>query len=148
MRAVRNTVAKGFTLVEILIVVVILGILAAIVVPQFTNAANEARGGNVATQESTIQTQIELYAARNNGLYPDLEGDGSAWDDLVDAGYFKARPQNPFAPSDARTVVTAFAFDDIETADEDAAAETSDQGWLYDISNGTIRAARAPAAAP
>ena len=62
MRAVRNTVAKGFTLVEILIVVVILGILAAIVVPQFTNAANEARGGNVATQESTVESQLELIA--------------------------------------------------------------------------------------
>ena len=39
--------AKGFTLVEILIVVVILGILAAIVVPQFTNATQDAQGGNL-----------------------------------------------------------------------------------------------------
>ncbi|MBX3362554.1 MAG: prepilin-type N-terminal cleavage/methylation domain-containing protein [Phycisphaeraceae bacterium] len=55
---VRRTVKRGFTLVEILIVVVILGILAAIVVPQFTNAANEARGGNTATQESTIENRF------------------------------------------------------------------------------------------
>ncbi len=69
MQAMRNTVAKGFTLVEILIVVVILGILAAIVVPQFTNAANDARQGNVETQTSTLQNQIELFAAQNSGAY-------------------------------------------------------------------------------
>ena len=44
---------KGFTLVEILIVVIILGILAAIVIPQFTNASNDARNNSVA---STLQT--------------------------------------------------------------------------------------------
>ena len=38
MTAMRNTARKGFTLVEILIVVIILGILAAIVIPQFTSA--------------------------------------------------------------------------------------------------------------
>ena len=72
MRANRkHNRAGAFTLVEILIVVVILGILAAIVVPQFTSAADEARGGNVQTQISTLETQLELWAARNNGAYPD-----------------------------------------------------------------------------
>ncbi len=137
---IRNTVAKGFTLVEILIVVVILGILAAIVVPQFTNAANEARGGNVATQESTLQTQIELWAARHNGEYPDLVADG--WDDLIDGGYLKSQPANPFAPAANRYTVTAFTFDDIDDATADAMSEDPAQGWLYDESNGIIRAAR------
>ncbi|MEO1510630.1 MAG: prepilin-type N-terminal cleavage/methylation domain-containing protein, partial [Planctomycetota bacterium] len=62
---------RGFTLVEILIVVVILGILAAIVVPQFTNAAEEARGGNLASQIRSIENQLELFRARN-GAYPDI----------------------------------------------------------------------------
>jgi prepilin-type N-terminal cleavage/methylation domain-containing protein len=72
MRAVRNTVAKGFTLVEILIVVVILGILAAIVVPQFTNAANEARGGNVATQESTVESPARALGRPQQRRVPRL----------------------------------------------------------------------------
>lgn len=44
MRAKMN---RAFTLVEILIVVVILGILAAVVIPQFVNASDEAQVGNV-----------------------------------------------------------------------------------------------------
>jgi len=43
----RNS--RGFTLVEILIVVIILGILAAIVIPQFSSASNDARRSNVQT---------------------------------------------------------------------------------------------------
>lgn len=146
MRGVRNTVAKGFTLVEILIVVVILGILAAIVVPQFTNAANEARGGNVATQESTMTSQIELWAARNNGAYPDLGG-AVSWDDMVTGGYFKAVPTNPFATGTLAERSSIVAFGDDTTTLEDitdaaAAAAPADGAWLYNIEFGLIKAAR------
>ena len=100
---------RAFTLVEILIVVVILGILAAIVVPQFTNAANDARGGNITTQLQTLNNQNELFAARNNGTYPDYAVDG--WGDDATAGtmigddYLKTEPANP-AWNDAATNTT------------------------------------------
>ncbi|MFG0327312.1 MAG: type II secretion system protein [Phycisphaerales bacterium JB037] len=83
---------RGFTLVEILIVVVILGILAAIVVPQFTNAADDARTGNLDTQISTIEQQIELFRART-GAYPTF--DATLWTTLVTGGYLKTAPVNP-----------------------------------------------------
>ena len=51
MRArIRNRATRAFTLVEILIVVVILGILAAIVIPQFTNASQEATAASIESQ--------------------------------------------------------------------------------------------------
>lgn len=141
MHATRKTMAKGFTLVEILIVVVILGILAAIVVPQFTNAANEARTGNVLTQTSTLENQIELFAAQNNGNYPDLVANG--WDVLIDGNYIKEAPVNPFATAGNEEALTAMNVADADAADAAAAAGDGSQGWFYDNSNGFIRASGA-----
>ena len=142
MHATRKTMAKGFTLVEILIVVVILGILAAIVVPQFTNAANEARMGNVLTQTSTLENQIELFAAQNNGAYPDLVTGG--WDLLINGNYIKEDPVNPFSATSADAVaVTAATMADSAAADTAAAAADPSSGWLYDSASGFIRAAGA-----
>jgi general secretion pathway protein G len=96
MHLMRSKVRGAFTLVEILIVVIILGILAAIVVPQFTNASDDAQAGNVATQLSTIRNQVELYRARNSGQYPALPGAlNDGWDLMIDDGFLKAPPMNP-----------------------------------------------------
>src|SRR5882724_8932128 len=62
----------GFTLVEILIVVIILGILAAIVIPQFTNASQDARESALLSQLQTLRSQIELYKLQHFDKLPDL----------------------------------------------------------------------------
>ena len=61
----RARVRKAFTLVEILIVVVILGILAAIVIPQFTNASQDAQVSAIKSQLQTVRSQIELFRVKN-----------------------------------------------------------------------------------
>lgn len=132
---VRRT-RKAFTLVEILIVVVILGILAAIVVPQFTRAADEARTGNIDTQISTIENQLELFRART-GAYPtlaEMQADvtvgpaagASDWGIMVDNDYLKEPPVNPVDGS-----IAVF----------DAAGSG---GWIYTAATGTIEADGAP----
>ncbi len=60
----------GFTLVEILIVVVILGILAAIVIPQFTQASTEARESSLRSNLQSIRSQIELFKIQHNDFAP------------------------------------------------------------------------------
>jgi len=148
MQSMRTTVAKGFTLVEILIVVVILGILAAIVVPQFTNAANDARQGNVATQGSTLQNQLELYAAQNNGNYPSIaqleanaaDGSANGWSVMIDGDYIKEAPSNPFAPAANATDVAVSNVANGTLADAEANAGDGSDGWFYNPANGRIRA--------
>jgi general secretion pathway protein G len=61
---------SGFTLVEILIVVVILGILAAIVIPQFTGASTEAKESALVSDLQSIRSQIELYKIQHNDILP------------------------------------------------------------------------------
>lgn len=124
----RTRSNKAFTLVEILIVVVILGILAAIVVPQFTNAANDARGGNLSSQLSTLQSQIELFAAQNNGAYPDLSAN---WDEMTSANFIKDDPNNPAWPTAAtRSSVSS----------GDAGTGAADSAWFFNTSENRLYA--------
>jgi type II secretion system protein G len=89
----RKLSKKAFTLVEILIVVVILGILAAIVVPQFTNATQDAQTGNIRAQVKSLNNQVELFRARTNA-YPDFATNG--WQQMIDQNYIKTAPKNPY----------------------------------------------------
>jgi general secretion pathway protein G len=80
----RNT-NKGFTLVEILIVVIILGILAAIVIPQFSNASTDAKKNSLTSQLQTMRSQIELYKLQHNDKLPSkLAADGAHGTDPAD----------------------------------------------------------------
>jgi len=91
-----SKVRSAFTLVEILIVVIILGILAAIVVPQFTSASEDAQISNTETQLSTIRNQIELFRVRNNAKYPNFTGDGISGEASLAGGWGTAGDPDPF----------------------------------------------------
>ena len=73
VRTVRK-IRSGFTLIEILIVVIILGILAAIVIPQFSSASQDARKSNVVTTVQTLRSQIALYKLQHGDKLPNLVG--------------------------------------------------------------------------
>ena len=64
--------ADGFTLIEIMVVVVILGILAALVVPKILSRPDQAKATVARTDIESISQALELYRL-DNGVYPSLD---------------------------------------------------------------------------
>lgn len=125
---------KAFTLVEVLIVVIVLGILAAIVVPQFSTASGDANLSALTTNLQTIRAQIELYRLQHNDTYPTLasfvaqmtagtKADGTAGTDF--GPYLLSIPPNPF--SGVSTVTNT-------------GTPASTLGWYYNESTGQFAA--------
>jgi general secretion pathway protein G len=148
--------AKGFTLVEILIVVVILGILAAIVIPQFTGASTEAKEAALTSDLQAVRSQIELYKIQHNGdILPGeiVLSDGSitpatavsfaeAMTSKTDKNgvvgvdppstyrfgpYMRKLPENPFSTSLAVTL--ADVSEEASSVELDGTAGDNSHGW-------------------
>lgn len=76
---------NGFTLIELLIVVVILAVLAAIVLPQFSSSADDAKISSIRTDLTALRNALELYYHQHNNRYPGVvrETDGSTATDAT-----------------------------------------------------------------
>ncbi len=145
----RSLKAKGFTLVEILIVVVILGILAAIVIPQFTSASEAAKASSLVTQLQTLRSQLELYQLQHNGDYPEQ---ATFWDQLTEkTDVFGATTgfdadAATYGPYLQKVIVNPFTDSDVVVASTtaggigEAEGASKDNGWIYNETTGQIKA--------
>ncbi len=128
---------KGFTLVEVLIVVVIMAILAAAIIPQFTDSSSDARESTALMNLRTLRGQIQLYRVQHNGLLPSaslgellIKTDASGSSGGTLGPYLQFIPDNPF--TNANTVRTT------ATDPPGAASGAADAGWLYNTTSGMV----------
>jgi len=68
----KKRVKKGFTLLELLVVILILGLLAAFVVPNIVGAGDKAKRDLVCSQMNSIANALDMFKM-DNGVYPDTE---------------------------------------------------------------------------
>jgi general secretion pathway protein G len=141
-----RSVKKGFTLVEILIVVIILGILAAIVIPQFTSASDDARKNSLTSQVQTLRSQVELYKLQHTSTLAELFAgttDIEQWEVLTNkttAGGAVDNTTGKFGPY-LQTLpinnLNGFSKVVVATvADETAYNPADDAGFIYDSGTG------------
>jgi general secretion pathway protein G len=139
---------KAFTLVEILIVVIILGILAAIVLPKFSNASAEARASMLADNLRLFRSQIQVYKEQHMGIPPGPDAQ-TFCDQMTKASnrngetaapgtpgftygpYFSQMPMNPINGKNTVQIISAGNF---PTSAADA------NGWVYQPSTVTFSA--------
>ncbi len=137
---------SGFTLVEILIVVVILGILAAIVIPQFTEAGEEARLSSLASDLQTMRGQLELYEIQHNDSYP---AQGTFEDQMCNTTDINGNTNTPaskertglFVLGPYLQVVPVNPFTNSNTVVGWGAGVAGTDGWEYNAATGEFRAA-------
>lgn len=125
----RGRVRGAFTLVEILIVVVILGILSAIVVPQFTTASEDAQVKSTKIQLQKLRNTLAVYYVRNNAHFPQvLEGDGT-WGEVIGEGYMHVPPSNQYVGANGRVVKYGVGPD---------ATFQAEYGWIFNPATGDV----------
>ena len=125
---------RGFTLVEILVVVVILGILATMVVPQFLEASIRAKSSSMLAQVQTVRKALEVYRTEHGNEYPTL---AQMWTNLTIQTDAAGDAGGTLGPDLLRVPNNPVSNGSAIAADNSA-------DWQYDETPGQIRAVVAP----
>lgn len=131
---------NAFTLIEVLIVVVIMAVLAATVVPQFTDTTADAKSNTALFNLNTLRAQIELYKAQHDGNHPTsltlltqkTNADHTTTGSPAFGPYVQSIPEN--------TINGTNAVADISTATAASGDVTAADagGWIYSTNSGGV----------
>lgn len=141
----KNIPNQGFTLVEVLIVVVIMAVLAAVVIPQFSASTDDARKSTTEFNLSTMRSLVQTYRGQHGGALPLINGSQTLSDTMtgkttstgtVDATlgvygpYLLEFPENSFSGSNAVKIITNDPAVSGDVTSDNAG------GWLYNTTTG------------
>ena len=131
---------RGFSLVELVIVVAVLGIMAAIVMPQFQSHSTQAKKTVAKDSLRILRSAIELYTAQHGGVPPGYENDDPQTSPtssnfyqqlVVDSNYLLKIPKNPFNNrQNIRMIGNSETFPQ---------NPIDGYGWIYQAATKTIR---------
>ena len=127
MNSLKKVTQKGFTIVELLIVIVVIGILAALVITTYNGIQQKGRNTERQTDLKAIQGQLEAYYAQN-GRYPTLTNLNDNPDS--NTGFIKTEMKGLDAEAlrDPKAAAGAFVLNGTADASHYAYAVTQDDG--------------------
>ena len=131
----KRSMRRGLSLIELMIIVAILGILAAIVLPTFSNANETAKASSLQSQLNTVKKALLLYKTDHNDLYPtDTQLITNQWQALTNTTDIDGEISgSEYGPYFQKPPINAFKNTSVVAADNSAA-------WQYDASTGRIHA--------
>jgi general secretion pathway protein G len=118
---------KGFTLIELVVVVMILGILAAVAAPKLLNTSASAADNGLKESLGVIRDAIERYAAENGGALPGSDGTEATFKTNL-LPYLRVFPKCPVAGANNNVKVVATA--------SPLTGGTGTESWLYSKADG------------
>jgi general secretion pathway protein G len=124
--------SHAFTLIEILIVVVILGILAAIAIAGFSGATSDAQASCTASELQKIRRHVGVFQARNSERLPAVTAGDGTWGEVIGPDYLMSAPINAWVGNGNGKVI-------VFGTSPDTAYQTN-YGWIFNPATGDIYA--------
>ena len=125
----RARAGRGYTLLELIMVLVIIGILAGVAMPSLKDTPRRAQEATLKTNLRTMRDVIDQYYADNGNYPPTLES-------LVDKGYLRAIPVDPITKS-AETWVLIYEEVDPEQTPAETDLPEDGQPGIFDVKSGS-----------
>ena len=137
---------SAFTLIEVLIVVIIMAVLAAMIIPQFSSSTNDAKMSNLKFNLQTIRSQLEMYKEHHAGVYPPAATSADFTNQMTQktdstttlnanglyGPYIQtAVPVNPFNNSNSVVILSGGTMPSAATGSADGWQYNPAQGWFY-----------------